>query len=61
MDGCRFIEQCNRLEVTAAYKSADPRARVDGVEHRIVEVHLLLHVEIHRAESCIGTIQGRPV
>ncbi len=61
MDGGRLILQRHRHEVTAADQSIDPGAGIDGIEHGIVNIHLLLDVEIDRGQVILGTVEGGPV
>ena len=61
MNGGRFIQQCHRRIVSAAHESADPGARVDGVEHSIVDIDLLLDIQIDRADIRVGTVENCPI
>ncbi len=56
-----LILQGDRRVIAAADQSAHPRARVDRVEDGLVDVHLLLQVQIDRAEIGAGAVERRPI
>src|SRR5688572_198335 len=61
MNGSRFILQADRGKVAAADESTDPGPSIDGIEHGVVDIHLLLYVQADGAKIRIRAIENSPV
>ena len=61
MNGSGFILKRGGDVIAAAHKSADPGTGVDGVEHRVIDIHLLLQFKVDAVEVCIGTVKDGPI